>query len=237
MAIITARDLVISALRKAKVLALRDIPDNNEIEDGLDSLHMMLESWDLEALWPFTKKEFRGTFVTGQKVYTIGTQVGDDIQIPRIDKITGFGYLISGNVYQPMIELSMIAWSNSARVTSVTGLPTHFIHYPDFPSARVEIYPEPVTPYDFILQYNSKITRYALNDNIDLPSGYEAAIIYGLAVLVGEDNGLNVEAVKSEAIRFKAVIKRANYQPRELSIRSRSGGRADIRSDSIRGFA
>ncbi len=237
MAITTARDLITESYRTSGIIGIDETPSNNEITAGLNHLHMLLESWDAEALWPYTKLVYKGQLVSGQESYTVGLEIGDDISIQRPDSIENFGIVIGGT-FKPLSSVGMNDYQNSYRTTTDSSTPFYYVYYPDSPSSRIIIYPKPSTNYDFELQYNIKLTQYGLNDSLDLPSGYLAPILWGLAAVLCDVFGHNNPKVEMKARDFKATIKKMNVEPISLNYGNLPTGKArtwDVLSDGYKG--
>lgn len=223
MAINTARDLITEAYRTSGLIGIGETPDNNEINAGLNQLHMLLESWDAESLWPYTKLIHKGQFVVGQESYTIGLAGGEDIAIQRPDSVENFGFII-GSTFKPLSSVGMSDYQNSYRTTTESSLPVYYVYYPDFPSSRIVVYPKPSSNYDFELQYSVKLIKYGLNDALNLPSGYLSPILWGLASTLCDVLGHNNPRVETRAREYKATIKRMNVEPTTMGYGGVPGG-------------
>src|SRR5574340_36069 len=72
MSVTTAQDIIISALKRIRVLGKGDILDSEDANDSLDILNMMLESWSLDKLYVFEEAQVNFPFIGGKQDYTIG---------------------------------------------------------------------------------------------------------------------------------------------------------------------
>lgn len=71
----SANDIIIGALRNLNVLASGETPTTTEINDALQVLNDMLESWSIEHLLVFAQTEYRFNWTPGQYQYTIGNPI------------------------------------------------------------------------------------------------------------------------------------------------------------------
>lgn len=213
MALTTARDLIIEAYRVSGLIDLIEVPEANEITIGLSQFNQLIDSLDLDSLWPYTKKLHKGNFVSGQKNYTIGLAVGDDIQIRRPDTINNFGFIIGGNTFRPLNRVGMVDYQNSYKTENLSTLPEAYAYYPDFPSSRIEVFPTPNSNYEYTLQYSVKLKDYTLNENLELPSGYASYLTWGLAEVLCDMQGSNNVLVKTRAIKYLEAIRKMNVEP------------------------
>ncbi len=55
MALTTARDLIIEAYRVSGLIDLIEVPEANEITIGLSQFNQLIDSLDLDSLWPYTE--------------------------------------------------------------------------------------------------------------------------------------------------------------------------------------
>jgi len=213
MALNTAKDLIIESYRVSGLIDLIEVPEANEITIGLNQLNQLIDSLDLDSLWPYTKKLYNGNFVIGQDEYTIGLEPGDDIQIRRPDSIENFGFVISGNSFRPLQEVGMSDYQNSYRTKNISTLPQFFVYYPDFPSSRIQLYPKPNDSYQFTLQYSVKLKDYTLNEDLELPSGYAAYLTWGLADVLCDMLQQNNPQVRIRASKYLDAIRKMNVEP------------------------
>lgn len=226
----TARELVTDALQTSGIVALSSTPSAIEISNGLKQLNRLIEDWDTMKLWPYSNLETTGTLTTSDGEYTIGS--GGDIAIARPNRLIAFQVIDSGLVY-PLRFVSSEEFDNSGRFSTLSGKPEVYTFRSDYPLAKVEIYPVPDKAYSFNMVSSVKISNYALDDTVALPSGYYGALEYGLASILGDIYGVNVDKVQRTANNRLTRIKRMNEKSRELSFNqiSSGSGHYDINSD------
>ena len=237
MAITTVRDLINQAFVVSGQIGMIETPSNEESTFALDQLNMMVESWDLKSLWPYTKKIQTGQFVTNQNIYTIGLEGGEDIPIGRPDQIINFGFFQSESSFIPLESIGNSDFQNSYRSDSISSLPVYYTYYPDYPSSRIQIYPKPSSNYNYELQYDISISNYGLNDNINLPAGYVAPVMWGLAAVLCDSQGINNPNVQNRAKEYFATVQKLNFEPATMSFGNLPRGRSkswDVRADAYR---
>ena len=232
----TARDLITKAYRVSGLVAIRETPDDNEINRGLEQLNGIIDTWNSESLIPYSNTELTENFIVGQGSYSIGPS-GADFTGTRPIEILGIQVKISDTLI-PLRSVTNIDWQNSYVNESPSGRPEYYRYNATNPNGTIEVNPQPGTAYEIRISYKALLTSYALNDTIALPVGYESALEYALAAMLGGIEGVINPFVIEQASARKERIQTRNVEPPTLSLNGLpigSNDRYDITTDQVRG--
>ncbi len=185
MATTTAGDLVRKALQKLLVVGKQDTIASDEMEDGLDSLNLMLDSWRLERLSLVALTTYSTALTSGQNTFTIGP--GGDFNTTRPTKIENAFVRYSQADY-PMWLLNQAQW-DAIPYKPVGGLPRRLFYNPQYPLGQINVFPYAQDGgYTLFIDYWGEIESFAnIADAFVLPPGYARAIIYNLAIELAAD--------------------------------------------------
>ena len=206
----TAQTLINSALRKLGVLASGETPDANTSTDALDTLNRMLEGWRLEGLMAYAITTLETAWASGLAYKTIGPSATINTTRPvRID--TAVWVDSGGNVYD-MDVITPDEWLH-CDPANLSGIPQGVYYDSTHPQATIRLWPVPDLAGTLKTQVRTPVTAYALSDTVSLPPGYERAMVYGLALEIAPEHGMeppqSIVALASDA---KADIKRNNIK-------------------------
>jgi hypothetical protein len=238
MARTTARDLITDAALTAGIVGATESLEAQETSHALNELNNILESWDLDELFPYTKTISTLTLAAGESSFTMGQGVGADIDTRRPNRIKSVAVLI-GTTFFPLRFVQVDSYDNSAKITSSGGIPQFYTVRTDFPDITIELYPNTSGPYDIEVTSEVSLAPVTLNDNIALPVGYYPALQYKLAEDLCLHYGIpeKYAVVAKKATEFMSRVQRINNIAPELSMRgapTRSFN-YDINSDSYSG--
>ena len=245
----TANDIIRAAMRLIQVSAVDTDLTASELQDGLESLNRMLDSWSADelTLYQVIREEF--PLVSGENPYSIG--YGGHFNTSRPMKIVD-AYLILNNgsipVSYPMQVLNYQDYNAIRLKTLSTNFPNYLYYQPSFPMGEVYIYPifapnDPSTqgpayinltswkPFDIILDPTAKMS---------FPPGYWEAIVFNLAVRIAEEYQFSVrETTVQIAVNALKRIKRLNQRTdtlqTDVALMNTSQLRYNIYSDSAGG--
>lgn len=218
----TANDLIRAAMRLIQVSAVDTDLTASELQDGLESLNRMLDSWSADELTLYQVIREQFPLVSGQNPYTMG--YGGDFNTSRPMKIVD-AYLVLNNgsipVSYPMQVLGYDDYNAVRLKTLSTNFPNYIYYQPSFPIAQVYIYPifapnDPSTqgpayinltswkPFDMILDP----TAY-----MEYPPGYWEAIVFNLAVRIAEEYQFDMRPTTVQlAVNALKRVKRLNQR-------------------------
>lgn len=241
----TANDIIRAAMRLIQVSAVDTDLTAQELQDGLESLNRMLDSWSADELTLYEVIREQFPLVSGQNPYTIG--YGAEFNTSRPMKIVD-AYLILNNgsipVSYPMQVLGYDDYNSVRLKTLSTNFPNYIYYQPSFPIGEVYIYPifapnDPATqgpayinltswkPLDMILDP----TAY-----MSYPPGYWEAVVFNLAVRIAEEYQFQIrETTVQLAISALKRVKRLNQRTvtlqTDVSLMSTSQLRYNIFAD------
>jgi hypothetical protein len=213
MAVTTAGDIVRKALGLILQLGQQDTLSSGDLEDGLDGLNTMLDSWWTERLACYALRTDTLVLSGGVNTYTIGP--GGDINSTRPVRIeNAFVRTPSGlnSVDYPIDIIGQTQW-DAIGVKNITGIPRKLFYNPQYPLAEINLYPAPLSnAYTLYIDSYLRIQSFDnAADLINLPPGYARALIYNLALEVAPAYAATPSAlVMKFANESKRVLKRLN---------------------------
>ena len=216
----TANDIIHASMRLLQVAASDTTITAAELQDGLESLNRMIDSWSLEDLLLY--RVVRETFEVPSGINPICIGVGGNWDTVRPTKIIG-AYLTINNssipVDYPMQVIGFDDYNDIRLKTLSTNFPSYIYYDPKFPVGQIYLYPlcagenESITitswkPFGVILDP----TAY-----IELPPGYWEALVFNLAVRMAEEYQFDIRPNTSAlAIASLKRIKRINQRTMTL---------------------
>jgi hypothetical protein len=243
----TVGDIIRASMRKIGVLAAGEPLPADQGNDALETFTQMVDSWALETLLIPIVNVVTHTLITGTSEYTIGiyptAPIPDShIETARPEKIiTSFIRDSAGTDFHlrkmEARQYSLISRKTTearpSRIYVREGWPLDTILFDTVPYANETLHLEVIQPLSGILSTAN------LTDEINLPPGYEKALIYNLAIdLADEWQQTVTSSVATLAIEGKKLIKRSNYRDivlrvdRALSDKRKGYGRYNITSDN-----
>ena len=94
----TARDLITQAAKSAGVIDAIESLEAEETSHALDELNNILETWNLDELFPYTQLDYSTSspLITEGEILIGPTTGSVDIEAPRPNRIIGVAVLDSG---------------------------------------------------------------------------------------------------------------------------------------------
>lgn len=140
-----------------------------------------------------------------------------------------------GSSLQPLKYVDPDSWDLSSATVNALGYAAYYTVRTDFPFLKVEYYP--ATSGKFKMTSEITTGDYLLDDEIELPSGYYAAIQYGLAEVLALHYGIeNYPLIQQKAKEYLARVKKINQKSVQLATTGRPRGYYyDINSDTTTG--
>jgi hypothetical protein len=202
----TVLNIVTTAMRKINALAVGETPTAAELQDGIQALNDVLETWNIENLSIYGSLPTTYTTIAGKNTYTMGP--GGDWDGIRPVAIQA-AYCSVNGVDFPVSEWTLQEWMGQPIKATQQQITERFVFVNDAPLARVILWPTPLYATTFTANYNQKLGAVSSgSDVMTLAPGYVRALQYSVAVeLQAEYGGPDVSAY---AKATKAVIKRAN---------------------------
>lgn len=209
----TARNLIERAMRKVGVLTLNEAATADEANEALLTLNDLLASWSTDSLYIVARTTESFPLIGSQAEYTIGT--GGDFDTDRPVYLVD-SYFRNGDIDYPLETITDENYANIG-FKGVSGLPEYINYTNAYPLGRVKIYPAPSTVYTLYLVTEKPVTSIATLDTvIDLPPGWERALVYSLAIELAPEYGQPIDPIvdriamsSKEAIKNQVSISRS----------------------------
>lgn len=201
-------ELVAHSLRLIGVHDPGEALTATELKDGLRSLNLMLDSWNVESLMVPARQ--RVTKTVSFAAYSIGEGADIDVQRPpRLDQ--GQAFILAIEREYELKVCNDAEWASISN-KAYAGIPTAIY----FDGANLNLYPVP-SGQDLVLYLPVLLAQLGNDDTVQMPMGYYEAITYNLAVRLAPEYLPNDRRIRPEVVvlatETKANIKRMNYKP------------------------
>lgn len=219
-------ELIRAALNVNNILIDGEDPSADDAKATLFQLNSMLDSWNADNLIRFTERNDIFTLVPGQATYTVGPT--GNFVMPRPTQIESAQVRISDSVEYSMEVVSNEVY-NSITIKSITNSVQRVIMYrPEYPNGVVSFYPTPSAANPVRITTKAPFTNLStMTEIVDLPPGYQEAIIYNLALRVATGRNRPLSQAATDMARDSlATIKRNNTEDTPLDCGDPLGNRA-----------
>jgi len=186
---VTALDIITSAMRKSGIITKNEVPSSDEVVDGLEMLNDLMESWSNNSLMITSRTLENFSLTGGVSDYTIGD--GGDFNTTRPISIIS-SYIRIGVTDYPLKMINDDAYANIAQKSIQSNIPDFINYNNNYALGKIKIYPTPSVNYSIFLLTEKPLITYSLSDNIDLPAGWKRALIYNLAMELAPEYGEQV---------------------------------------------
>lgn len=206
----TAGEIAQRALIRAGVVASGETPTAAELQDAVTTLSDMLDSWSLERLIVFGTTEMVIP-VAGLSRITIGPS-GTLVAVRPNAVVSAF---LRTSVGDTSMNQASPEFLDSILHKDETDVDSYWFSYEGaMPDGVIQLWPVPDSG-ELHLRGTAPIVQITdVNDELDLPPGWNHAMVLNLAVNVCGEYGFQVpEGLAALAQTAKANIKRANLQP------------------------
>lgn len=181
----TANTITDSAYRKIGINNPTDAQDTEALED----LNNMISVWGADFAVPYITRE-SDTLTVGDAEYTIGT--GGDFDTERPVSISSC-YLVDSENFSYPVDVRPAADYNRISSKTFEGRPRKLYYIPEYPLAKIIFSSEPDYAYTVNYEFWKNVTEFALlTTDFAFPNEYKQAMIYNLAVALGENNTIAV---------------------------------------------
>lgn len=187
MASVTVRDLCIDSLREIGVVAPGIDLTADDADVAVVRLNQVFDNYNAMKEASYVERFDTFTFIPNQQDYTIGPAVTlSDFTIAnaRPDTLQWANVIldnVSPTVRNP-INIMDYQWWASTSVRGVTStFPTGVYYEPDWPAGVLHFWPVPTAAYGLEIVTSNTFAQVTINDTLNLPSGYQNAIMLTLA--------------------------------------------------------
>lgn len=218
----TARDIVISALKKAGILGAGRAPSAEDTNDALSDLNDMLTQWMTQRWMVWNIPDMTITS-TGAQFYTVGP--GGDFDVtPRPDRIEAATAIQQTNAALPIHYPLMIIPSkeeyNRLAIPTLVSFPKYAFYDSAYPLGKIATYPVMnASLYQLQITIKNAFPTMTLNTVISLPGQYTAAIKFNLARRLRQSYGKGMKPdpeLNALATSSLEIVKQSNLQIPEL---------------------
>lgn len=224
----TIKKIAKKALQKSGVLTKTEEPDADEMQDAVDAINNMLSSWSNDSMLVYARSWETFTGLPSQMTYTIGP--GQDFDTIRPIKIVACTVTV-GQTDLPVTVINDGIYFNQISYKNVPGVPDYMNFDNGFPDAKLRFYPYPNTDYPINLLTEKELLQYGINDAVDLPPGWERALIFNGGIEVSSDYGQEPPAATvAIAKESKGLIRKAVNVARDLDAQPANGTADNIYS-------
>ena len=210
MAITTAGDIVRKALSKILVLGTQDTLADVDMQDGIDALNSMLDSWWNESLAVYSIRQENFPITANVASYTVGPAATWNTTRPT--RILNAFARYQGVDY-PVTPIDRLQYDPIPYKTT-GGIPLVLFYDRAYPQGTVTLYPVPNLAMTLYFDSYLQIQSFADKDaSISLPPGYARALIFNLACEIAPDyNKEPGPSLLKSAAESKGILKRNNRQ-------------------------
>ena len=221
----TGLGLITRSLKLIGIGAEGETLSAETINDALDTLNDLLDSWSNENLvvFPVLREVFPLSSAGVQQTYTWGT--GGDLDSVAPLRVKNALIQLTGSSPPIELPLEMMNQDEYARVilkTTTSNFPLYCYIDDAYPQKNVNVWPVPTDSTNSLVFYSQKpLTSAVLNTALSLPPGYLRPLRYNLAVDLAPEFRKEVsQEVAAIATESKATIKRTNTKPVLLRVDS-----------------
>ena len=207
----TALSMIKRAMRLSGAISVGETPTSDEAADGLEALNTMLNSWETDRLYVYSTREDTFTWPANQQVRTVGPTGNFVMPLPaRLSDDCTFVTADGTSIGVPLIDVDAWAGIQQKSQTNTWGWWLYPVYGPTL--LTLNVYPIPAASITFNLTSWHRLQTFAtLTDALDLPFGYERAIVYSLAEEFGPEFGVEIQPlVLRIAASARRNVKRIN---------------------------
>jgi hypothetical protein len=216
----SVRKIITGAMRLLGLVQANDVPTDVEIQLGIKTLNVMIDSWSNDRLMIFKLQPYYFQTAGGQQNYTLGPAGDWVVERPmRIEQAYTNLTSNQGNGLQTTsLPISMAndnQWSSIVTKYVQTQIPTILYDNGNYPTRTISLYPIPTGTIDIVLWLWQPLLTFAnIDEMIEFPKGYVRCIRYNLAVELAPDYGKTASPLVTDtAINTKMNIATINAVP------------------------
>ncbi len=187
------RDEIISAaLRKLAVLSGGSLPQSFEITAAAEALNAMIKGFQADGMPVWLMNKYTFTTVAGTAKYVIGE--GQTLNTPAPLKVTQ-AYRNQTNSQNVPLNIYTQYNYNILPLSLSSGTPVNLYYQPLRTTGEINLWPTPgdsTTTITLVYQHQASDMSSSNND-IDFPSYWTEAVIYGLAWRLAPEYGIPIQ--------------------------------------------
>lgn len=210
----TAFNIIKRAMQKAGILTKAESPAADEAADALSELNNLLQSWSNESMLIYARTWEIFNTTGGVGTYTIGPSQAFNTVRPMVIIAATIN---NGGIESPLEIISDEDYVNNISLKNQQGIPQYINYDNAFPVGNIKLWPVPATNYPLRLLTEKQLTSFTLYQDVELPIGWEDALIYNLAVRLAPEYGTEPSAlVVEQANNSKGAIQRTITKNRTM---------------------
>lgn len=204
----TAQELINSAMRALGELASGETPTTQESNDAFERLNQLLASWSAENL-PIPYLAVESFALTGAQSYTIGPS--GTFNTARPLRLVAANSVAANGAASPAEVITARQWTEIRDKSRGGTLAEKVYLNPGYPLGTLYVWPKATGSQIELHSYKALAAFPSLSTTVDLPPGYERALIFGLALDLAPEYGRPVgDALAKAAAESKAALAALN---------------------------
>ena len=220
---IVAQDLITRSLRMAGVIASGETPTAPQSNDALKTLNALIGTLSNESMLIYDIQTVLFA-MDGSTTYTWGG-LGADIESVRPIAVSVAWYRDSEGTDYPLQIYSYDQYALIPDKSETGDIPLSLTV--NSQATVSYFYPNPIPDSGeiYVMAHSELPALGLLSTAIDLPTGYDRMLIYGLASELMLEYGLVNPVIEQRFIEAKAALKRTNTNPMKMQSRLPFGRR------------
>lgn len=225
----TLNTLVRKSMQKSGILTKTQQPAADEANDAVDAINDMLASWANDSMLCYARKWETFNMTGGVGLYTMGT--GGMLNTPRPINIIS-SHMTDGTIDYWMKPIRDDIYNDQIQMKQAPGIPYYLQYDGGYPLQTLRLWPIPPSSlYSLFILSEKPLSSYGLNDVIDLPPGWERAIIFNGAIEIAGDYGQEPpDTVVKIARESRQLIEKATIRSRNLDATPQMGAKNNVYS-------
>lgn len=203
----TGATIVEDAFLEANIIGAGEVVSAEDQTLALRNLNRMLESWANENLMIYSTDTDSFLMTPNQADYSTSLLPKRPVSLYSI-------YVRLNNIDYPVDIIDQQTFQ-AIPYKLTPAIPSKCFYNASFPNGTFNFYPRPYTAFTCFITSNNVLSgTVTASTQLNLPPGYEDAIVSNLAVrLCGPFEKTPHDALVATATASKAVLKRNNYDP------------------------
>jgi hypothetical protein len=188
------RDSIISAaLRKLAVLSGGASPEAYQITNATEALNAMLKTFETDGMPLWAMKSYTFTTIVGQSQYVIGDGQALNTAFPL--KVVQAWRNVSSNSSNVPMNVYTDYNFNILPLAISSGTPVNLYYQPQNGTGNINLWPKPSDATTTItVRYQRPFEDMnSATDDLDFPSYWTEAVIYGLAMRLAPEYGVPLQ--------------------------------------------
>jgi hypothetical protein len=210
--------IIQDAMFAARVLGADNTPQAGDVQLCLRAFSRMLGTWANDRLMVYSMSTETFTMSAGVGQYSTNLlAAGRPVAIQSM-------YVSLSNVDYPVTMIDQQRW-NAISVKNISSIPSQCFYDTTMDEGTMNFYPEPSGVFTCTVNAQRAIVGDITTASyIDLPLGYEAALVASLAVEIWPyfKPGEVPKALMQARTEAKSALQRVNYQALEMALPFRS---------------